>query len=301
MRYNLDGPHVFVSGLCAGAKGAGGWGWTQKTLLINLSVQQSPQKTHTYALCLAWFTWAPKILWRSCFLFCLAALLCLRGSSVEHEQRATPRLKQPPDAQKSGARCFSVNFKHDLDNTNEKQYGFTQGGADFIISTRIWYYSTYQLTGIWENANASLSIITALTSFIVRPDESTSRVLSYIHLRAAPGSSRQRGFLSLCLTDRWHQRALGQLWGCGISSSSSKIKEDFDGIISESPYPLPTHWHCHTTGDFHFPVIEFLSHFSVLRWSSDEVPPQHTSFLHRYTEYHPLNVFVSTYFPLQYT
>lgn len=50
-RYNLDCPHAFVSAASAGAKGAGGRGRSQKALLINLSVRQSPQKTlaHTCA------------------------------------------------------------------------------------------------------------------------------------------------------------------------------------------------------------------------------------------------------------
>lgn len=39
----------------------------------------------------------------------------------------------------------------------------------------------------------------------------------------------------------------------------------------------PPHCHCHTTGDFHFPVIEFLSRLFVFRWRSDEVPPLHNT------------------------
>lgn len=207
MRYNLDRPHVFVSSPCARAKGAGGLGWTQKALLINLSVQQSPQKTHT--LILVWFTWAPKILWRSCLPFCLAAPLCLWGSRVEHEQWATPPLNQPPDTQKSSAWYCSVNSKQHLNNTNEKQYGFTRGGAGFIVSTGyITAHISSQVSG--KMLMHSLSIIAALTSFIVKPDESTGRVHSYIHLRGAPGSSRLPVIVSdRQMTSAWPRAALG--------------------------------------------------------------------------------------------
>lgn len=64
------------------------------------------------------------------------------------------------------------------------------------------------------------------------PAQSLTRSLIYARF-----SGSGEAFLSLCLTGRWHQHALGLLWGGGISSSSSKIKEDCDGIISESRHP----------------------------------------------------------------
>lgn len=197
MRYNLDRPHVFVSTACAGAKGAGGWGRSQKALLINLSLQQSPQKTHTdtqtHTLIptpLAWHDLHEplKILWRSFLLFCLVALLCLCGSRVEHEQRATPPMNQPPDAPKSNSQYCYVNSKQHHSSTNEKGYGFTKGGAELIINTGyIIAHIRLQVSG--KMLMQSLSIISALANFIVGPDESTSRFHSFIHLRAAPSSS----------------------------------------------------------------------------------------------------------------
>lgn len=248
MRYNVDGPHVLVSSRCAGAI---------KALLINLSVQQSPQKTHTHSARRDLHE-PPKILWRSCLLFSLPALLCLRGSRVEQEHWATPPMSPPPDTL-----IIAMWIPSRISATLMKIWIHQRW-------CRVYHqHRTYHNTSIWKMLMHSV-YYHYLDRFHCRTwwiHQQSPFIYSF-----SRSARQQRGFLSLCLTGRWHQRALGQLWGWGISSSSSKIKKDFDGIIPESR-PLPTHCHCHTTGDFHFPVIEFLSRFFVLWWSSDEVPP----------------------------
>lgn len=75
-------------------KGAGGW--SQKAPLINLSVQQSPQKTHTYTITLPSFAWASEN--RSCLLFLSrSSIVSLRikggafAASTTTTTKTTPR------------------------------------------------------------------------------------------------------------------------------------------------------------------------------------------------------------------
>lgn len=83
-----------------------------------------------------------------------------------------------------------------------------------------------------------LSLIAALTSFIVKPDESTGRVHSHIHLCAAPGSSS----LPVTVSDRqmtsaWPRAALG-MWHLIL------IKQNKGGLwwyhlrVAHPPAPL---------------------------------------------------------------
>lgn len=129
------------------------------------------------------------------------------------------------------------------------------------------------------------SIIVALTGFIVGPDESTSTVThSLAHLRVV---FRQRRGFPVIVSDRQMTSAcprvaLGRRHLLLIKQNKGGLWWYHLGVA-----PPPPHCHCHTTGDFHFPVIEFLSRFFVFGWRSDEVPPPQNLLPLFCTETHP--------------